>query len=106
MEADRVGHHVRLPVGVSESGVEIADLAEAVTAVLERVYLRAEQVFAGIEVALPEPHRARIGVRDDHLGDRRTVDQRTVALAVPDGDLVKHKTLARIEADPEGPVLP
>ena len=45
-----------LPVLVGEDRVEVGDLAQAVAAQLQRVGLLAEQVLAGVEVVLPEPH--------------------------------------------------
>src|SRR5690606_36870764 len=53
MHADRVLHLVRLAVAIGQDGVEVVDLAEAVAAQLEGVDLKAEQVLAGVEVALP-----------------------------------------------------
>jgi hypothetical protein len=106
VHADRVADGVRLPAVVGEDGVEVVDLAQAVAAELERVGLLAEQVLPGVEVADPEPGRARVAVRDHHLGDRGAVDDRPLALAVREADRVQDEPFAGIERDPQLPVLP
>ncbi len=94
------------PVAVGHHHVEVVDLAEAVAPEHQRVGLLAQQVLARVEVVLPEVNRPRVGVRHDHLGDGRAVDQRPFPASVGERDLVQDQALARVEADPEPPVLP
>ena len=96
------GTHVRLTELVGEDGIEVVDLAQAVAAQRELVDLLAKLVLAGVEVVLPEPDRARIGVGHHHLRDRRPVDHWPVLQR----DLVQHQSLTLIEPDPERPTLP
>ena len=90
-----------LPGVVGHGRVEVGDLAQAVTAQLERVGPLADQVLPRVEVRLPvaEP---RVAVRHDHLGDRGAVHHRALVQA----DLVQGQALAGVEPDPHGPVLP
>ena len=102
MQADGVGHLARLAVAVRQDRVEVADLAQAVTAEHQRDDLLAEQVLAGVEVVLPEPGRPRVGVGDHHLGDGGPVDDR----AALQRQLVQGQPFAGVEPDPEPPPLP
>jgi len=102
VQADGVRHLTRPAVAVGQDGVEVADLAEAVAAEHQGDDLLAEQVLAGVEVVLPEPGRARVGVGDHHLGDGGTVDDRPVRHA----ELVQGEAFAGVEPDPQPPALP
>ena len=90
-----------LPGVVGHGRVQVGDLAQAVTAELERVGPLPDQVLPRVEVGLPvaEP---RVAVRHDHLGDRGAVHHRALVQA----DLVQGEALAGVEPDPHGPVLP
>jgi hypothetical protein len=102
VQADGVGHLAWLAVPAREDGVEVADLPEAVAAEHQGDDLLSEQVLAGVEVVLPEPGRARVGVGDHHLGHRGPVHDRPVA----QGELVQRQPFAGVEPDPEPPPLP
>jgi hypothetical protein len=90
------------PSPPGQDRVQVADLAQAVAAQHQGDDLLAEQVLAGVEVVLPEPGRARVGVGDHHLGDGGAVDDGPV----PQGELVQGQPFAGVEPDPQPPSLP
>src|SRR6266540_240853 len=107
VQADGVGYLARLAVLGGQHHVEVADLAEAVAAEHQWVDLLAEQVLAGVEVVLPEPGRARVGVGDHHLGDRGAVVDRmrprVVVVAVLHERQHPQHAPARLARQPERP---
>ena len=106
MQADRVFHDRRFAIIVGDGYVEIMDVPEAVAAELECVGELAQPVLAGVERALPEMVRGRVGVGHDHIGHAGPIDDRPFARAVANGYLIQHEALARRPADAERPVLP
>ena len=101
VDADRVGYGPRLAGVVGHGGVQVGDLAQAVTAELERVGPLTDQVLTGVEVRLPVAE-LRVAVGHDHLRDRGPVEHRAPGHV----DLVQGQPLAGVEADPHRPVLP
>src|SRR3989454_8734972 len=106
VHADGVLEGDRLALAVRDDRVEVADLAEAVTAEHEAVGEHAHAVLALVERVLPPMGGRGVAVWNDHLGPRRAVQDRpdAAAVLVPDG--VQDEALARGEADSEPPFLP
>ena len=88
------------------SDVEVADLAQAVAAELERVGEHADAVLADVERVASEIGRPRIAIRHDHVGERGAIQDRPLAALVEVADGVQDQAFARREADPEAPLLP
>src|SRR5699024_11186371 len=105
-DADGIRDRVRMPQIIGEHRVRVVDLTEAVAAELERVRVFAHRVLAGIEVVLPEAHRARIAVRHDHLRHRGPVDDGTPLALVIEADLVEYKPPDPNEPESDLPLLP
>src|SRR3954454_24105128 len=80
MHADRVLDDSRLPVGVRDSSVEVEDLPEAVTAPRQRCRRNPDAVLARIERVFEEVGRAWIAIRNDHLRQRTSVEDRAIGL--------------------------
>ena len=95
-----------MSVIVGDDGVQVVDDPQAVAPQPQRVRVLAEQVLAGVEVADPVPERRRVAVRDDHLRDRRAVEDRERLAVGAESDLVQGEALARVEPDTHLPVLP
>ena len=94
------------PRAVGELGVEVPDLAQAVTAQLQRVRQDADAVFADVEGVAPSLEWPRIAVRDDEFGHGCPVNDRAQPAVVLVADRVQHQSFARVEAQPETPLLP
>ena len=94
------------PWRVVDHGVEVGDLAEAVAAELERGGHEAEAPLADVERRPGLVVVRRVPVRDDHLGERQPVRDRSQAIAVLVAERVDHERLARVEAEPHRPPLP
>ena len=94
----------RAAVGGDGGDVEVVDRAEAVAAEGQRVGHRADVELADVERRLVEA--VRVGVGDDHLGDRRPVQDRAQLAAVLVADIVQHDALAAVESHPQVPLLP
>src|SRR5204863_7982723 len=86
--------------------VEIMDQAEAIAAELQAVGAGPHAVFADVERVFPHLRRAGIAIGDDHLGERRPVQDRPLLAAVAVAEMVQRQPLAGIEADDEAPLLP
>ena len=99
---------LRAAAAVVHDGVEIADLAEAVAAELERVDVVPEAVLPDVERVLEDHGRIGVGVGDRELGDREPVRDgpRPRAVALVEGELVQRQRLARVEADAQPPRAP
>ena len=106
VQADGVLENDGFAASVRHDRVEIADLAEAIAAELETIGERSHAVLALVERILPPVRRRGIAVRDDHLRERRAVQDRPDATAVLVADGVKDETLTGSEADPQSPLLP
>src|SRR5207302_3281691 len=106
VDADRVSDHIRIAPFAGHRRVEIANLAEAVAALLERVRHLAQAPLAGVEGIFPTVHRTGIAVGHDHLGYRGSSKERPHAATVFVGDGGEHETFGRSEAHPHRAVLP
>ena len=106
VQADGVLDRVRLPLAVGELDVEVPDLAQAVTAQLQRVRQDADAVLADVEGVAPALEGPGVAVGDEELGHGGPVDDRAQPAVVGVTDGVQHQALARVEAEPETPVLP
>ena len=93
VDADRVPHDARPAFPIDEVRVEVADLADAIAAQLERVRACAETVFAGIEVGAPGVERMWLSVGHDHLRAGRAVEHR----AAVEAHVVQHEAFLRID---------
>src|SRR5215210_2559206 len=91
---------------VYHDGVEVADLAEAVAAELERVGQGPDVVLTSIESVLAPLSRARVAVGDDHLREGSPVEDGPHAPSILVADRVEDETFARGEAYSEAPLLP
>ena len=106
VHADAVADLPGLAEVVDDPRGEVGDVAEAVAPEFERVRPLSDEVLAGVEVVLPRPHGGGVAVGDDHLRDRRPVEDHPRLVAVGEGDVVEDEALAHVEADVEGPLLP
>ena len=86
--------------------VEIADLPQAIAAVLERIGEHADAVLADVEGIAVEVGRSRVAVRHHHVGDGSPVQDRARTALILIGHGVDHEALAGREADPQPPLLP
>ena len=102
VDADRVRDHVRLAGRVVQDGVEVADLAQAVAAELERLRHEAEAPLADVVGGAAVVVGRRVAVGDDHLGQRDAVRDR----APVEAQRVQDEPFAVVEAEPQRPVLP
>ena len=102
VQADRVRHGPRAPLAVDEMRVEVADLADAVAAQLERVDAAPQAVLAGVEIGPPGVIEPGLSVGDDHLRARRAVQH----LAVVEAYVVQHEPLLRVDRDAQRPAVP
>ncbi|KAJ8576107.1 hypothetical protein ON010_g3104 [Phytophthora cinnamomi] len=91
---------------VHHGGVEVLDLAEAVTPEHEAVDQAPELVLARVEVVLPLVGGLRFAVGHHHLGDGGAVEDRALGAAVVERDVVQREALSSVEADADLPVLP
>ena len=87
---------------VDEVRVEVADLADAVAAQLERVRARAEPVLAGVEVGAPGVQRVRLAVGHDHLGAGGAVEHRPPVEA----HVVQDEPFLRVDRRAQRPAMP
>ena len=76
-------------------------MTEAIAAELERVGELAEPVLAGVERAFPEMVGGWVGIGNDHVGDAGPIDDRPLAPAIAEGNLMQHEALARRPPDAE-----
>ena len=79
VHADGVRERHGAAAAVVDHRVEIADLAQAVAADLERIGERADAVLADVEGIAVEVGRPRIAVRHHHVGDGGAVEDRALA---------------------------
>ena len=98
VDADRVRDRVRLAVRVVQHGVEVADLAEAVAAQLQRGGHEAQAPLADVERGAAVVVGRRVAVGHDHLGEGQPVRDRAQPAAVGVADGVQHQALAVVEA--------
>jgi hypothetical protein len=100
VDADGVGDRVGPAPGVVQDRVEIGDLAQAVTAQLQRRGHEAQPPLADVERRPAIVVGCRVPVGNHHLGERQAVRDRSrpVVLAVADG--MQHQSLAVVEPDP------
>ncbi len=106
VDADGVGDGVRLTLAVVQDRVQVADLAKAVTAQLQRRRHETQAPLADVERGAPVVVLGRVAVGHDHLSQGNPVCHRAgpVAVAVP--DRVQGHAFAVVEPDPQRPVLP
>jgi len=106
VEADRVGDGQCTAVVVVDDAVEVADLAEAVAAELEAVGHHPDAVLAHVEHVLAVMVGRGVAVGDEHLRQGSPIDDRTRLALVRVADRIDDQALARVEPDPEVPLLP
>ena len=114
VDADGVAHHRHRAVAEDHRRVEVADLAQAVAAQLERVGGPAHAHLALVEDVAPEVLRLGVAVGHDHLGHGRPVEHRSPSRpgALPSrrgvvvGDLVEHESLDGVHRQAHAPALP
>ncbi len=106
VDADRVGDRLGVAGRICDHAVEVANLAQAVTAEHQRVRRLAHAALAGIEVVAPVEAVMRISVRNDHLAETGSIQDRTIAPLVVVGDGMEHQSLERLQARPQAPPLP
>src|SRR5271165_1534065 len=106
VQADGVRQDLGVAVVVVQPGVEVADLAQAVTAKLQAVGQHPDAVFAHIEDVLAALRGVRVAVGDEHLRQRGAVEDRPERATVLVPEQVQDQPFARGEADPESPLLP
>ena len=106
VDANGIRQDFDVATSIRDRHVEVGDVADAVASQLQRVHQSAEQIFAGVEIVLPEAHRPRVSIWHEHLGDRRTMDDRPDASCVFEADTVQDQALAHVVADAQRPLLP
>ncbi len=97
---------VRRPGAVVQHRVEVADLAEAVTAEFQRGGHEAQSPLADVERGAPVVIRRRVAIGNHHLRERHPVRDGAVPLAVAVPHGVQRHPLAVVETHPQRPVLP
>ena len=103
---DRARHGHRLAEVVGVDRVEQAGVTRRVGADFERVGQAPEAVFAFVERVAEAPVRRRVGVRHEHLRQRSAIEDRTHAAVVFIADGVEDEPFARMDGEPEAPLLP
>ena len=109
VHADGVLDHLRPALLVGQDGVEVVDLAQAVTAQRQRVDHATEAPLAGVEGVLPPLRRRGVAVRDDHLRQRGTVQHRArlaAARRIGVGQVVEDEPLDLVHRHADLPPLP
>ena len=112
VQTDRLRDELWLTLAVRDDGVDVDDLAETVAAQLERGGHVAQTPLADVVRGPPVVVEARIAVRHHHLGEGHPVGDvsfgtaRIGRVGIVEGDLVDHRALAEVEAEPHRPVLP
>ena len=86
--------------------VQVADLAQAVAAELQRRGHEAQAPLADVERGPPVVVGAGVPVRHEHLRERHPVRDRPQPPAVTEPHLVQHQALTVVEPQPQPPVLP
>ncbi len=97
---------VRFARGVVQHRVEVTDLAEAVAAELQRGGHVAEAPLADVVGGPAVVLERGVPVGHDHLGERHAVGDVAPCPVVVISDLIDHRALAIVEAEPHRPVLP
>src|SRR5205823_2654342 len=97
VDADRVADDDGLTRAVADGRVQVADLAEAIAAELERVRECADEVLADVERTVNVAALARITVRNSHLRIGGAVEDRAHAACVLVRDLVEDEAFASRE---------
>ncbi|KAI6749942.1 hypothetical protein HG531_007207 [Fusarium graminearum] len=87
-------------------GVEIVDYTLAVAAQGERVGHVSSAVLAKIKSVLALVRMLWCTIRNDHLGQGKTVEDRSLDALVGESDVVQHDTLLVVETNVELEVLP
>src|SRR5262245_28436143 len=105
VDADRIADEPRPAEPVMTPDVDIADMAEAIAAELQRVEELADAVLAGVEGIAPIVATGRVAIGHDHLGKRGAVHDRPQAPAILIADGVEGEPLADIEAEAKLPFL-
>ena len=106
MDADHVGRRAGPAVVVGHDGVEVADLAQAVTAQGQRAGVPTDAVLAGVEGVAPVERLGAVPVGHHHLRQPRPVQDGSAFAVVVVGHLVQNQAVGRVHRDPDAPLLP
>src|SRR5262249_21467932 len=106
VQRDGAGYVVGAAVVVGDDSVVEGGVSRHIRARLQRVGVTAEIDLALIESIAEGPRRSLIGVGNEELRDRRSIEDGAQAAGVLIGDGVEDEPLARMNREAELPVLP
>jgi hypothetical protein len=91
----------------AEVSIKVGDATQAVATESKRVGKSTNSVLSGVESVLAVVREGGLAIRNDHLGDRKTVKERASSvLAVIVGYVGEDETLTVAESNVELPILP
>lgn len=101
VNTDGVFDFIRISSAQVETGIEIRNCALTVTSKSEGVGHETSAVFAEIESMFASMGKLGTSVRDDHLCDRHTPEQRAHVAVVIVSNVIQYDTLAVVETNVE-----
>ncbi len=106
VHADCIAYGLWLPLSIVYDRIKIVYFPKAVTAEDEAIGKHTNANLSSIENVFEVVRGRRIPVWHIHLGERRTIEDRTPPSLVEILHQVQHESLTRGKADAEAPLLP